>query len=121
MPPFGLLSQCFRIMVAEFCSFFRREIGLLCRVEMFFHLFYDMFRLQVMLNLKVRGGFDYLMGMPADRAELPFLEPVHVRERPARWTPDNEVHDKEVIRVILINIYRRKKYQKELPLTAAQD
>jgi len=75
-------------------------------MEMFFHLFYNVFSLKVMLNLKVRRGFYYLMGMPADRTKLPFLEPIHVRECPARRAPDNEVHDNEVIRVILINIYR---------------
>jgi hypothetical protein len=46
------------------------------------------------------------MGMPADRTELPFLETINVRERPAGRAPDNEVHDNEVMRVILIKIYR---------------
>jgi hypothetical protein len=75
-------------------------------MEMFFHLFYNMFRLKVMLNLQVSRRFDYLVGMPAYRAELPFLETIYVRESPARRAPDNEVHDKEVMRVILIKIYR---------------
>jgi hypothetical protein len=46
------------------------------------------------------------MSVSADRAELPFLETIHVRESPAGRAPDNEVHDKEVMRVILIKIYR---------------
>jgi hypothetical protein len=46
------------------------------------------------------------VGVSADRAELPFLETIHVREGPAGRAPDNEVHDKEVMRVILIKIYR---------------
>ena len=75
-------------------------------MEMFFHLFYNVFSLKVMLNLKVCRGFYYLVGMPADRTKLPFLEPIHIRECPARRAPDDEVHNNEVIRVILINIYR---------------
>ena len=46
------------------------------------------------------------MSVPADWTELPFLETIHVREGPAGRAPDNEVHDKEVMRVILIKIYR---------------
>jgi len=72
----------------------------------FFHLFYDMFCLKVMLNFQVGRRFDHLMGVPADWAELPFLETIYVREGPAGRAPDDEVHDKEVMRVILIKIYR---------------
>ena len=75
-------------------------------MEMFFHLFYDMFCLKIMLNFQVRRCFDYLVGMPADWAEFPFLETIHIRKGPAGRAPDNEVHDKEVMRVILIKIYR---------------
>ena len=46
------------------------------------------------------------MGVTADWAELPFLETIHIGECPAGRAPDNEVHDKEVMRVILIKIYR---------------
>jgi hypothetical protein len=46
------------------------------------------------------------MCVSADWAELPFLETIHVREGPAGRAPDDEVHDKEVMRVILIKIYR---------------
>src|SRR5665647_1713926 len=73
---------------------------------MFFHLFYNMFCLKVVLNLKVSRRFHYLLGMPADWTELPFLEAIYVRESPAGRAPYNEVHDKEVMRVILIKIYR---------------
>jgi hypothetical protein len=45
--------------------------------------------------------------MAALRAEFPFLETVHVRERAARGAPDDEVHNNEVIGVIVINTYRR--------------
>jgi hypothetical protein len=75
-------------------------------MEMFFHLFYNVFSLKVMLNIKVCRGFYYLVGMTADRTKLPFLEPIHIRECPARRAPDDEVHNNDVIRVILINIYR---------------
>ena len=75
-------------------------------MKVFFHLFYDMLRLKVMLYFQVGRRSDNLVGMPADRAELPFLEPIHVREGPAGRAPDDEVHDKEVMRVILIKIYR---------------
>jgi hypothetical protein len=103
---FGLFSQGFGIMMAQFCSFFWREIGFLRGMEMFFHLFYNMFCLKVMLNLQVSRRFDYLVGMPAYRAELPFLETIHIRECFAGRAPDDKVHDKEVMRVILIKIYR---------------
>jgi hypothetical protein len=75
-------------------------------MEVFFHLFYNMFCLKIMLHLKVRRCFDYLMGMPADGTELPFLESIHIRKSPAGRAPDNKVHNKEVMRVILIKIYR---------------
>ncbi len=75
-------------------------------MEVFFHLFYDVFCLYEILNLQVRRCLDHLMGMPADWAELPFLEPVNVSECPAGRAPDDEVHDKEVMRVIPIKIYR---------------
>ena len=75
-------------------------------MEVFFHLFYDVFCLYEILNLQVRRHLDHLMGMPADWAELPFLEPVNVSECPAGRAPDDEVHDKEVMRVIPIKIYR---------------
>jgi hypothetical protein len=75
-------------------------------MEVFFHLFYYMLRLKVMFYFKVGRRFNHLMGVPADRAELPFLETIHIRESSAGGTPDDEVHDKEVMRVILIKIYR---------------
>jgi len=106
MMAFGLFSQGFGIMVTQFCGFFRREIGFLRCVEVFFHLFYDMLCLKVVLYFQVGRRFDHLVGVPAGRAELPFLETIHVREGPAGGAPDDEVHDKEVMRVILIKIYR---------------
>jgi hypothetical protein len=75
-------------------------------MEVFFHLFYDMFCLEVMFNFQVGRRFDHFMGVPTDWTELPFLETIHIREGPAGRAPDYEVHDKEVMRVILIKIYR---------------
>jgi len=72
----------------------------------FFHLFYDMFCFKVILNFQIGRRFGHFMGVPADWTELPFLETIHVRKSPAGWAPDDEVHDKEVMRVILIKIYR---------------
>jgi hypothetical protein len=106
MMAFGLFSQGFSIMLAQFRRFFRGEIGFFRCMKVFFHLFYDMLCLKVMLYFKVGRRSDHLMGVPADRAELPFLETIHVREGPAGGAPDDEVHDKEVMRVILIKIYR---------------
>jgi hypothetical protein len=93
-------------MMAQFRSFFGTEIGFLRCMKMFFHLFYDMFCFKIMFNFQVSRRFDNLVCVSADRAELPFLETIHVRESPAGRAPDNEVHDKEVMRVILIKIYR---------------
>ena len=106
MMAFGLFSQGFGIMLAQLRRFFRREIAFLRCMEVFFHLFYDMLRLKVMLYFQVGRRSDNLVGMPADRAELPFLETIHIRESSAGGAPDDEVHDKEVMRVILIKIYR---------------
>jgi hypothetical protein len=104
---FGLFSQCLGIIMAQLCGFFRREICFLGRVEVFFHLFYNMFRFNIILNLEVGRSFDNLMSMTADRAELPFLEAIHVRERSAPLAADNKVHGNVVMCVILIKIYRR--------------
>ena len=94
-------------MVAEFCRFFRREVLFLVRVQVLLHLLHDMFGLMEVLDIQVCRGPGNLLGMAALRAELPFLETVHVRERAARGAPDDEVHDNEVIGVIVINKYRR--------------
>jgi hypothetical protein len=75
-------------------------------MQMFFHLLYDMLRLMEILDIQVRRGPGNLLGMTALRAELPLLEPVHIRERAAGGAPDDDVHDKEVMRVIVIKIYR---------------
>ena len=76
-------TQCFCIMVPKVCCFLWSEIFFLIGMEVFFHLLYDMFSLVVIMNLKICGRFYHFMRMPALRAELPALEMVHVRKRPA--------------------------------------
>jgi len=107
MMAFGLLSQCFCVMVAQFLFFFRGEIRFLCRMEVFFHLFYDMFCFDIICNLEVRRHFGDFMGMTTHRTEFPFLEAIHVRKRLAPRTADDQVHGNVVLCVILIKIYRR--------------
>ena len=94
-------------MVTELDSLFGREVGFLCCLEMFFHLFYDMLRFSIILNFQVCGCLAHLMGMPADRAELPALEPINIGKCPASRAPDDEVHDNLVMCSILIKIYRQ--------------
>jgi len=82
------------IMVTEFFPLFRRKVLLLGLVEVLLHLFNDMLGFVVVFDFKVRRRLCHLIGMSAVRAELPFLEPVHVREGPASpRAPDNQVHD----------------------------
>jgi hypothetical protein len=93
--------------MAEFGRFLRREILFLVRMQVLLHLFHDMFSFVEVLNIQVCRAPGNLLGMATQRTELPFLETVHVRERTARGAPDDEVHDIEVIGVIVINKYRR--------------
>jgi hypothetical protein len=70
-------------MVAQFIGLFRCEIRFFGSLEVFLHLFYDMFGFMKVLNIQVRRGLDDLLRVPALGTELPFLEAIHVRERPA--------------------------------------
>jgi hypothetical protein len=94
-------------MVAELSRLLRSEIFLLVRVQVFLHLLHDMFRLMEVLDIQVRRAPCNFLGMATLRAEFPLLETVHVGERTARGAPDDKVHDKEVIGVVVINKYRR--------------
>jgi hypothetical protein len=76
-------------------------------MEVFFHLFYDMFCFDKISNLEIRRHFGNFMSVTAHRAEFPFLEAIHVRKRLAPWAADDEVHGNFVLCVILIKIYRR--------------
>jgi len=96
------------IMVAELIGLLRSKIFLLVLMQVLFHLFHDMFCLVEVLNIQVGRRPGHFVGMTALRAELPPLEAVHVRKRAAGRAPDDKVHDKEVMRVFVINIYRRK-------------
>src|SRR5512137_2868626 len=100
--------QRLRVMVAEFGCFVGSEILLLVRVQVLFHLLHYVFGLMVVLDIKICRSLGNFLGVTALRTELPLLEAVHVGERAARGTPDNEVHDNEVMRVIVIKIYRRQ-------------
>jgi hypothetical protein len=75
-------------------------------MEMFFHLFYNMFRFRIVLYFKVCGCPCHLMSVPADRTELPALEPVNIGKCPASRAPDDKVHDNRLMYFIPINIYR---------------
>jgi hypothetical protein len=105
--PAAPLSQGFSVMVAELGRLFRREVLFIIRVQVLLHLLDDMFGFVKILNIQICRGPCNLLGMTALRAEFPLLETVNVRERSARGAPDDEVHDNEVIGVIVINKYRR--------------
>jgi hypothetical protein len=96
------------IVMPELGRLFRCEILFLVCVQVLFHLLHDMLGLMVILDIQVCRGLGNLMGMATLRAEFPLLETIHVGERAARRAPDNEVHDNEVMRVIVIKIYRRE-------------
>lgn len=104
--PLDPFFEGFGIMVPQFEGFFRRKVGFLCGMEVFFHLFHDLFGFIIVLNFQVRGCLAYLMRMPADRAELPALEPVNIGKCPASRAPDDEVHGNAVMSFVLIKIYR---------------
>jgi len=104
--PLELFFEGFGIMLSQFEGFFLRKIGFLCGLKVFFHLFYDMLRFRIVLNVKVCRCLADLMGMPADRAELPALEPVNIGKCPASRAPYDEVHGNLVLCFILLKIYR---------------
>lgn len=76
-------TQRLCIVVAQVSGFLRTKILFLIGMEVFFHLFNDMLGLVIILNLKIYRRFYHFMRMSALRAELPALEMIHVRKRPA--------------------------------------
>ena len=46
-------AQCFGIVVAKFSGFLGTKILFLSGMEMFLHLFYDMFSLMKIVNFKI--------------------------------------------------------------------
>jgi hypothetical protein len=66
-----------------------------------------MLGLYVIFHVKIGRHTTDFICLTADRAELPPLESIYVRERPAAGAPDNNVHGNVVIRIPMINIYRR--------------
>jgi hypothetical protein len=95
----------FRIVPAQFFGLLRGKILLFMGVEVFFHLFYDMLRIAVILHVEIGRHFCHFVGMSAYRAELPFLEPVYIGKRPAPRAPEDKVHKQVVMRVSIIKIY----------------
>jgi len=53
------------VMVTKLICFFRREIFFLCRVQVFMHLFYNMFSFVEILYFEVWGCFYHFLRMPA--------------------------------------------------------
>ena len=51
--PGNPFAQCLCIMLAKICGLLRSEIFFLVRMEMFLHLFYDMFSLMKVVNFKI--------------------------------------------------------------------
>jgi len=100
-----LLHEPFGIMPAQFLGFFRGKILFFIGMQVFFHLPYNMFGVPVILHLKVCRYFCHFVGIAADRAELPFLKPVHVGKSPAPRTSEDMIHNHEVISATLIKIY----------------
>lgn len=93
-------------MVTELDSLFGGKVGFLCCLEMFFHLFYDVLGLGIVLNFQVRRCPAYLMSMSTDRTQLPALETVDIGKCPASRAPDDEVHDSLVMSSVVLKIYR---------------
>ena len=104
--PASTLPERLGIMVAKLRGFLGGEILFLVRMQVFFHLPDDMFGFMEILDIQVRRCPCNFMRMAALRAELPFLETVHVRERAARRAPDDEVHDSLVMSSVVLKIYR---------------
>jgi hypothetical protein len=81
------------IVVPELCFLLIREILLFVGVKVPFHLPDDMLGLVMVFNFEICRCLGYFVGMSAERAEFPLLEPVYVREGFASpRAPDNEVH-----------------------------
>ena len=93
-------------MPSQFLGFFRCKILFFMSVKMFFHLSYDVLGIVVILHLKVCRDFCHFIGMAADRAEFPFLEPVNIGKCSAPRTTEDMVHNYVVMCAFLIKIYR---------------
>ncbi len=92
-------------MMPQFFSLFGSEIFLLIRVEMFFHLFYEMLGFMMIPDIEINLDIPDLVRMSATGAELPLLEPVNVGKFFAHRTTDDSVHRYEVMRVRIIKTY----------------
>jgi len=101
-----LFPEPFGIMVSQFLGLFRCKILFFMSVKMFFHLSYDVLGIVVILHLKVRRDFCHFIGLTADRAEFPFLEPVYIGKSSAPRTTEDMIHNYVVMCASLIKIYR---------------
>ena len=99
------LPEPLGVMPAQFLGLFRGKILLFTGMQVFFHLPYDVLGIVIIIHLKVCRDFSHLVGMAADRAQFPFLEPIHVRKSPAPRTAEYMVHKYEVISASYIKIY----------------
>jgi hypothetical protein len=92
-------------MVSQFLGLFRSEILFFMNVKMFFHLPYDVLGIVVILHFKVRRNFCHFIGLAADRAKFPFLEPVNIGKSSAPRTTEDMIHNYVVMCAFLIKIY----------------
>ncbi len=92
-------------MPAQFLGLFRGKILFFIGVQVFFHLSYNMLGIMIILHLKICRDFSHFVGVAANRAQFPFLEPIYVGKRPAARTPEDMVHKYEVMRASRIKIY----------------
>jgi len=79
-------------------------------LEMFFHLFYDVFGFVVIPHVKIYLHVLDFIGMTACRAEFPLLEPVYVRKLRAYRAADDHVHYYVVIACRIIKTYLKTIY-----------
>ena len=100
------LAERLGVVVAQLGGLFRRKVRFFGGMEVLLHLFYNMFCLVEVLDIQVGVRPAHVVCMAALRTEFPALETIHVRELPAARAPDDEVHGNDVMRVILLKIYR---------------
>jgi hypothetical protein len=101
-----LFPEPLGVMPSQFIGFFSGKILFFMGMQVFFHLFDDVLGIVVILHFKVRRNFCHFIGMAADRAEFPFLEPVNIGKRSAPRTTEDMIHNYVVMRASFIKMYR---------------
>jgi len=89
-------------MPAQFLGLFLGKILFFMGVEVLFHLAYDVFCLMEILNIKICGCFSHFIRMSTRRTKLPALEPVNIGKLGAGWAPEDQVHYKQVMRIVFL-------------------